>query len=121
MKKNKLMILLLAVVLLGGCVQEAHLKTVMVTLTVHNKKGIQAVGIRGNGNPLTWEQDYPMTAVVTDSVYHASFKTMTAFKFTEMKFTVDGAWELEGRPNRKVVYPENRDTVVVNAVFDQQD
>jgi hypothetical protein len=91
----------------------------MVTLTIPDKKNIEQVGIRGNGNPLNWEQDYPMTALIKDSVYTASFQTRTAFQYTEIKFTVNGEWELAEQPNRKVYYESNRDTVFIQAVFNQ--
>ncbi len=119
MKHSTLIFLLLGILFLGGCVQKAHLKTVFVTLTIHNHKNIGTVGIRGNGNPLSWENDYPMEAVIKDSVYKANFKTMTAFKFTEIKFTTDGTWELQNKPNRRVYYQDNKDTVFISAVFDQ--
>lgn len=106
-------------IFLTGCVQKAYVKTVMVTLTIPGKKNIEQVGIRGNGNPLNWEQDYTMTALIKDSVYTASFQTRTAFQYTEIKFTVNGEWELAEQPNRKVYYESNRDTVFIQAVFNQ--
>jgi len=119
MKYLKLIFFLLGILFLGGCVQKAHLKTVFITLTIHTHKNIGKVGIRGNGNPLSWETDYPMERVIKDSVYKANFKTMTAFKFTEMKFTVDGIWELQNKPNRQVHYQDNMDTVFIHAVYDK--
>ena len=57
--KNKIIIALICAISATACVQQAFLKTVMITLTVHNKKDIKSVGIRGNGNPLSWDKDYP--------------------------------------------------------------
>lgn len=119
MKKLITVLLVIGIFICTGCVQKAHLKTVIVTLTIPNQKNIVSAGIRGNGNPLSWEQDFPLTPFIKDSVYMGNFKTMTAFKFTEAKFTVNGGWELENQPNRKIMYDDNKDTVFVNAVFNQ--
>lgn len=102
-----------------ACVQKAYKKTVIVTLTVSNKHNIGTAGIRGNGRPLSWEQDYPMSAVIKDSVYKASFTTVTAYKYAEIKFVIDGNFELKDQPNRKIYFDENKDTVYVNEVFDR--
>ncbi|UMY64885.1 MULTISPECIES: hypothetical protein [unclassified Flavobacterium] len=105
--------------LVASCVQKATDKTVFVTLTVTGKKNIQSVGIRGDGNPLSWEQDYPMKEVIKDSVYEACLHSRTAFAYSEMKCTVDGQWELENQPNRKIIYEDGKDTIFVRVNFDQ--
>ncbi len=115
--KNKILIALLITTCSLACVQKAFLKTVIITLTVHNKKNIKTVGIRGNGNPLSWEKDYEMKEVIKDSIYSATVITMTAYKFGKIKFVVDGDWELKEQPNRKVIFNEKADTTYFNATF----
>jgi hypothetical protein len=101
----------------NGCVQKSYKKTVVVTLTVPNTKGIKMVGIRGNGKPLSWSDDFEMKEVIKDSVYTATATTITGYKFAEIKFTINGEFELKQQPNRRLVFSSG-DTTYYNAVFD---
>lgn len=111
------MIILLA---LASCVQPSYNKTVVVTLDVSAIKNIQSVGIRGEGKPLSWEADYPMTEVVKDSFYRAIITTKTGYLFAEYKCTVNGNFELQEQPNRRVIFDTEKDTTYVNLVFNKQ-
>jgi putative oxidoreductase len=103
-----------------GCVQKAYEQTVVFTLDVSKiDEPIQTVGIRGNGAPLSWDADYPMTPIYPDSLYTATFKVSTGYKFAEVKFVVNGQFELEGQPNRRVVFNESN-TTNYNAIFNTQ-
>jgi hypothetical protein len=106
----------LMVLSVSSCVQKAYKKTVVVTLLVPNNKNIKTVGIRGEGNPLSWDKDYEMKPVVKDSLYTATVTGTTGYKFSEIKFTVNGEFELQDKPNRRVVFAEG-DTTFYNAVF----
>lgn len=99
-----------------GCVQKAYKKTVVITLTVQNMKDIKMAGIRGNGKPLSWDTDFEMKEVIKDSIYTATATTITGYKFAEIKFTVNGEFELKGLPNRRLVFSDG-DTTYYNAVF----
>ncbi len=101
-----------------SCVQKTYKKTVVVMLTVPNKTGIQTVGIRGNGKPLSWDDDLKMKAVVKDSLYTATVTAVTGYKFVEIKFTVNGNFELKDQPNRRIVFSD-KDTTYYNAQFDK--
>lgn len=118
--KRKIIIAYLIALASTACVQKAYLKTVIIKLTVKNKNNIKQVGIRGNGNPLSWEKDFAMQEVVKDSVYTATVCTMTAYKFGEIKFVVDGEWELKDEPNRRIVFSETSDTTYVQAIFNNR-
>lgn len=102
-----------------SCVQESYSRHVKLTLDVSAIKNIQSVGIRGNGQPLSWTDDYPMTAVVKDSLYSAIITTKTGYKFCEFKFTINGDFELEGRENRRVYFVED-DTTNYHAVYEKE-
>ena len=109
-----------AVVLLyitNGCVQKSYTKTAVVTLSVTNRKDIKTVGVRGNGKPLSWDNDFEMTTVIKDSLYTAVITTVTGYKFAEIKFTVNGEFELKEQPNRRVVFSD-KDTTYYNFIFD---
>ena len=100
----------------NGCVQKSYRKTAVVTLTVANIKDIKSVGIRGNGKPLSWDYDFEMKPVIKDSLYTATITTVTGYKFVEIKFTVNGEFELKEQPNRRVAFSDN-DTTYYQAKF----
>lgn len=118
--KNKIIVATLVALSATACVQQAFLKTIIITLTVSGKKDIKTVGIRGNGNPLSWDKDFAMQEVVKDSIYTATVSTITAYKFGEIKFVVDGKWELEDKPNRRIALNEKNDTTYYKAIFNKQ-
>ena len=60
-----------------------------------------------------------MKELIKDSIYTATVQTMTAYKFGEIKFVVDGDWELKEQPNRRVNFNEKSDTTYLNATFDK--
>lgn len=116
MKKYQLILITLLMLSAGSCVQKAYKKTVVITLTVQNIKEIKTVGIRGNGKPLSWDADFEMTPIVKDSLYTATATALTGYKFAEIKFTVNGNFELKEQPNRRLVFSD-KDTTYYHAVF----
>jgi len=75
------------------------------------------VGIRGQGKPLRWDNDFELKPVVKDSLYTETITAVTGYKFAEIKFTINGDFELKEQPNRRVVFSE-KDTTYYNAIFD---
>ena len=116
MKKYSIIWFSLLIFLLASCVQKSYVKTVVVTLNVSNLKNIKSVGIRGQGKPLGWDNDFEMKPVVKDSLYTATITAITGYKFAEIKFTVNGEFELKEQPNRRVIF-SNKDTTYYNAVY----
>lgn len=116
--KNLYKLLPVLIICLSACVQKTYKKTVVFTLVVNNIKDIQTVGLRGNGNPLSWETDYPLQTIVKDSLYRVTVSTITGYKIAEVKFTVNGDFELKNQPNRRIPLHDN-DTTYYNAVFDK--
>lgn len=109
------------VALLTGCVQPAYDRTVVYELDVSHVPGLQHVGVRGGDRPLSWEQDTPLTAVVRDSLYRATVTYHTGYLATEVKFTVNGTFELADGANRTVRLARTTvggDTTIYRAVFD---
>jgi putative oxidoreductase len=117
MKKYSVISIILLLLSLAGCVQKSYTKTVVLTLRVSNMKDIKSVGIRGQGKPLSWNKDFEMKPLVKDSLYTAIITAVTGYKFAEIKFTVNGDFELKEQPNRRVVFSDN-DSTYYNAVFD---
>ena len=116
MKSYSIILISLLLLSMAGCVQKSYTKTVVVTLKVTGIKDIENVGIRGQGKPLSWNSDYEMKTLVKDSLYTATITTVTGYKFAEIKFTVNGDFELKEQPNRRVIFSD-KDTTYYNAVF----
>lgn len=116
MKKYQFILIGMLVFSASSCVQQSYKKTVVITLTVQNGKDIKTVGIRGNGKPLSWDTDFEMKPLIKDTLYTATATTVTGYKFAELKFTVNGEFELKEQPNRRLIFSE-RDTTFYNAVF----
>lgn len=113
-----IIITIIAVTLFSSCVQKAYEREVTVYLTVKGKKNIKTVGVRGDGNALDWDKDLALKEVVKDSLYTTSFKMRTGYLFVEAKFTVDDAFELNDKPNRRIQFAKEGPTVY-RAVFDE--
>jgi PBP1b-binding outer membrane lipoprotein LpoB len=118
MTGTKLLISVVAILVLSSCVQKSSEKTIIVKLNVQDMEHIESVGIRGNENPLSWDYDMELVPVIKDSLYTATFSLITGYKFTEVKFTVNGQFELNDQDNRKIFFSEN-DTTVYEAIFNQ--
>ncbi len=107
----------MAILSFSSCVQKSSKKTIIVKLNVEGMKNIQAVGIRGNEKPLSWDYDMELKPVIKDTLYAATFSLVTGYKFTEVKFTVNGQFELNEKDNRKIMFSD-KDTTVYEAKFD---
>ncbi len=116
MKKYFIILINLLLLLLSGCVQKSYKRITVVTLSVPNIKDIKRVGIRGQGKPLSWDYDFEMKPIVKDSLYTATITVITGYKFAEIKFTVNGDFELKEQPNRRVIFSD-KDTTYYNALF----
>ncbi|UOQ95899.1 DoxX family membrane protein [Hymenobacter sp. 5317J-9] len=112
-----LVALALAALLLPGCVQQAHDKTVVYLLDVSGHPDVQQVGVRGRDKPLSWDYDLQLTPIKKDSLYRAVVTTHTGYKVTEVKFTINGDYELKGKENRRIEFG-SADTAVYRARFD---
>jgi len=104
--------------ILPACVQKAYDKVIILTLQVEGKKDIQSVGIRGENGPLSWDEDYPMKEVVKDSLYTATINYRTAYTQGEIKFTVNGEFELKNKPNRILRF--EKDTTYWEGRYDSE-
>lgn len=92
-----------------SCVQKTKKQTVAINLDIKGVRGIKNVGIRGVDKPLSWDNDYEMK-IGKDSIYTAIIYLETGYKFTEIKFTINGDFELKDKPNRKIIFANNGKT-----------
>jgi hypothetical protein len=118
MKNNIIKLFGLLLLFASSCVQKTYKKTVVARLTVSQMANIKTVGVRGNGKPLSWNEDFAMKELVKDSLYEATLTAVTGYKFAEVKFTVNGEYELKEKPNRRIVFAAG-DTTFYNATFNQ--
>jgi hypothetical protein len=101
-----------------GCVQKAFDKTVVYTLTIEGYDNIESVGIRGSEKPLSWDSDYSLTILKPDSLYQATVTYKTGYKYTEAKFVLNGEFELQDKPNRRIEFSTS-DTTFYEATFNK--
>jgi hypothetical protein len=102
-----------------SCVQKTYKKTVVLELNTAGVQNINTVGVRGNDKPLNWDKDFEMTAVKKDSLYTVSFTGFTGYKFTEIKFVINGEFELKEEKNRRIIFADG-DTTVYKATFNKK-
>ena len=116
MKTNYILLTLL-LVFFNSCVQKTYKRTVVFTVDVSKIKNINSVGIRGE-KPLNWNYDTQMNALKKDSLYTITQTFETGYRFVEVKFTVNGNYELENLPNRRVYFNKKGKTVY-KAIFNK--
>lgn len=107
----KKIIILLAIISLTSCVQKSKKHAVTLLLDVSALKDIKNVGVRGENKPFSWNEDLAMEVVKKDSLYKTTFALETGRICIEIKFTINGEFELQDRDNRKVYFNQNGKTV----------
>ncbi len=112
-------LLILAVLSFISCVQKTFKKTVVFTLDVSEIKNCKSVGIRGNDQPLSWDKDLKMKEIKKDSLFEITVSGETAFQFTEVKFVVNGVFELQNNNNRRIYFDKEKDTTYYKAKFNR--
>lgn len=108
---------LVTALLVASCVQENKKQTVTLYVDVSGIKDIKTVGIRGNDKPFSWDNNIEMEVVKKDSLYKKTFEINTGRLCTEIKFTVNGDFELKDKENRKIYFSDSK-TTIFRAKFD---
>jgi hypothetical protein len=111
-------ITLAATVLLAGCVQPTHDRTVVYEVDVSRVADVRTVGVRGSDQPLTWDGDRALDAVQPGALYRTAVTYRTGYLVTRAKFTVNGEFELADGDNRVIRFATTGDTTWYRAVFD---
>lgn len=106
---------ILLVLCIYGCVQKTYTRTVVYKLTVPSTDSVTTVSIKGKDEPLSWDEGKPLEKI-DSNVYQTMVTYKTGYLFTEVKFVVNGNFELENQPNRVVNFSKS-DTTFYNAVF----
>lgn len=114
--QNKLTAVLLSMVALVSCVQKTTRKTVVFSVHVTDD-ATKSIGVRGNDKPLTWERD-SVLRLTGPGTYGTAITYNTGYKFTEVKFTQNGEFELGNEANRRILFAE-QDTTFYEATFNK--
>ncbi len=112
--------LVLFCVTLTGCVQRAYDRTIVYELDASGIPNVQSVGVRGRDKPLSWNTDVAMTQRAAGGPYTVAVTYHTGYLVTEVKFTVNGEFELANQDNRTVRVERTTtggDTTVYRATF----
>ena len=118
-RRPSLLALAPAGLLLPGCVQKASDKTVVYLLDGSGHPGgVQQVGLRGRDKPLSRDYDLQLIPIKKDSFYRAIVTTHTGYKATEVKFILNGDFELKEKGRRRIEFGLG-DTAVYRAKFDE--
>lgn len=118
LKNSKTLLVIVLLCCLTNCVQKTSHKTVIFILKVDGIKNIKSVGVRGKDKPLSWDSNFDLVPIKKDSIYKATVSYNTGYKFTEVKFVVDGEFELRNDSNRKINFSE-KDTIIFYAEFNK--
>lgn len=109
---------LLILISLCSCVQKTKTHVVTLFLDVSGIKDIKTVGIRGEEKPFSWDSDLEMEVVKKDSIYKKTIEIKTGRLCTEIKFTINGDFELKDKENRKVYFNQKGNTIY-KATYDK--
>lgn len=116
--KTFIIIINIIILSLASCVQKTNKHSITLLVDVSSLKDIKTVGIRGNDKPFSWDYDTEMEVVKKDSLYKKTCTFETGRLCTEIKFTVNGDFELKDKQNRKIYFNQNGETVF-KAKFDK--
>ncbi|WP_336689557.1 MULTISPECIES: hypothetical protein [unclassified Chryseobacterium] len=115
---KKIVFLIISCFLMLSCVQKAYKQTVIYTVEIPDSEGVTSVGIRGKDKPLNWDQDTELKKINDKGVYQVKVTYLTGYKFTEVKFTRNGEYELQNMPNRRIEF-NNSGITQYKAVFNK--
>ena len=106
---------------LSSCVQETHIKTVTFQVDMKSVDAFQTVGIRGDIQPLSWENTIELTDDDNDSIYNGTFEFDTASNQLNFKFVIDEqSFELEGKNNRYLPFEYIPENLTYSSMYDQE-
>jgi PBP1b-binding outer membrane lipoprotein LpoB len=103
----------------SSCVQKTYDRKVRFLLDVSQMAPIKSCGLRGSNSPLSWDQDLEMKPLIKDSLYSVDVTFNTGYLGCEVKFVVNGQFELQNKDNRRIPFDVNKDTTIYSAVFDK--
>ncbi|WP_298759543.1 hypothetical protein [uncultured Psychroserpens sp.] len=116
----KYITLLIIGLLLLGCVQDTHLKTVHFKVDMTAIDEVYKVGIRGPFTENPWQDTIYFTDTDNDGIYEGTITKQTAQSSVSFKFVNrDSIFELEHQNNRQINFKYQPETIQYEAVFDK--
>ena len=104
-----------------SCVQERHIKRVKFQLDMRQIKNFETVGIRGDIQPLSWQETTSLSDADGDSIYDTTLEFSTASNQLNFKFVINGEeFELEGSDNRVLPFEYKPEELTYMTAFDQE-
>lgn len=117
MQTIRILSILLFMGFVSSCVQKTYDRKVKFIVDVSKMAPIKSCGIRGANSPLSWEQDLEMQPIFKDSLYAVDVTFTTGYLGAEVKFMVNGQFELQNQDNRRFAFDLTKDTTVYKAIF----
>lgn len=111
MKKIIYAICTLGFIFIISCVQKTANQTITFELNVKGIPNIKTVEIRIDNEAIGWEKEMEMKPIIKDSLYSLTLTGKTGYLFTEVKFKINGEYELKELPNRKVIFDKSGTTL----------
>ena len=107
---------------IAGCVQQTHEKTIHFTVNSYPTEVGRAIGIRGDIQPLSWQETTLLTDEDGDGIYEAVLTFDTASNQLNFKF-VDGddSFELQGQNNRVLPFEYREESIQFISSFDSEE
>jgi hypothetical protein len=117
MKLLKSVSIILILVAVTSCVQDAHLKTITVKIDMTTIENPAKVGIRGT-HPLSWDETTYLNDPDGDGIYEDTFQIYATGNTVEFKFVNNGTeFELQDKSNRILSFEFKPETIIYEAIF----
>ena len=120
MSKNRLALYLAILVgLFTQCVQPTYERTLIIQVDTTGTKNVNAISVRGDFAPLSWEEGIELNFDSTDLLFKGTVILNSPFEQVELKFVANNhQFELPDKPNRSIRF-NNNDTLIYKATFNQ--
>ncbi len=109
---------LVILLLMSSCVQEVHLKKVTLSVDMNEIENVDVVTVRGDFTSPPWSQEIELSDTDDDGVFQITLERETAQFGMTFKFLRNGQYELEGQPNRELLFEYQPETITYKAEFD---
>lgn len=109
------------VIICTSCVQETFKRTVSFSVDMSHESDVLSVGVRGDFDPLVWDEDFLLTDKDNDSIYTGTITFDTPFDFVSIKFVKNNSvFELNGKDNRKVYFDKLNESTKLEVIFNEE-
>jgi hypothetical protein len=106
------------VVILTGCVQKTHQKTIQFKLDMTKVENPENVGVRGEFGSKPWNETIYFTDDDADGIFEGTVIKQTGQGGIEFKFVNhNDVFELPGQNNRVIEFKYQTETILYDATF----